>query len=73
MTRQQIGIETYKPCKMQVQKRLKKVVGWVVDKFHNISEQDSGFTSTPTFTSPSKYQHFNGLHVTKVESDEKDG
>ncbi len=58
---------------MQVQKRSRKVDGWVVDKFHNINEQDSGFTSTLTSMSPSKYQHFNGPHVTKVKSAEKDG
>ncbi len=58
---------------MQGQKRLKKVVGWVVDKFHNISGQHNGFTSIPTSMSPSKDQHFNALHVTKVENVKKDG
>ncbi len=42
MTRQQIGTKTQKPYKMQVQKILRKVDGWVVDKFHNISEQIVG-------------------------------
>jgi hypothetical protein len=52
------------------------VAWWVVDKFHSILEHDSEETSTSTFTSPSKYQHSNGLHVikiSKVESVEKDG
>jgi len=57
---------------MQVRKRLRKVAKWAVDKFHNRNEHDSGFTSIPNFTSPSKDQHFDGLHVIEVESVEKD-
>jgi hypothetical protein len=34
MTRQQIETETQKPSKMQARKKLMKVVGWVVNKFH---------------------------------------
>ncbi len=40
----------------------------MVDKFHNIVKQDSGFKSTLTFTSPSKDQHFDGLHVTEAKN-----
>jgi hypothetical protein len=61
---------------MQVSKISKKVAWWVVDKFHSKLEHDSGETSTSTFTSPSKDQHLNGLHViklSKVKSVEKDG
>ncbi len=48
----------------------------MVDKFHNILERDSEKTSTSTFTSPSKDQPSNGLHVIKlseIKSVEKDG
>ncbi len=48
----------------------------MVDKFHSILEHDSGETSTSTFTSPSKGQHSNGLHVinfSEVENVGKDG
>jgi hypothetical protein len=31
---------------------MRKVVGWVVDKSHNIVEHDNGFTSTPTKLRP---------------------
>jgi hypothetical protein len=71
MTRQQIGFETHKPYKMQAQKRLKKVARWMVHKSHNTFEQDSGYTSTPTSTSPSKGQHFDGFHVIEINSVEK--
>ncbi len=66
MTRQKIGFETQKPHKVQVWKRLKKVARWVVDRSHSTIEQDSGYTSTPTSTSPSKDQHSDGLHLIKV-------
>jgi hypothetical protein len=46
---------------------------WVVNRFHNIVEQDNGYTYTPTSTSPSKDQHFNGLHVIEANSAEKVG
>ncbi len=76
MTRQKNGTKAQKPYKMQVSKISKKVAWWVVDKFHSKLEHDSGETSTSTFTSPSKDQHLNGLHViklSKVKSVEKDG
>jgi hypothetical protein len=58
---------------MQVRKNLKKAVGWVVNKSHNTIEQENGFTSTPTSTSPSKDQHSDGLHAIEVENIENDG
>ncbi len=73
MTRQQIGFETQKPYKLQVRKKLRKVVGWVVNKSHNIVEQDNGYTSTPTSTSPSKDQHSDGLNVMETNSAQKVG
>jgi hypothetical protein len=66
MTRQQIGFETKKLYKVQVRKKLRKVVGRVVDRSHNIVERNNGYTYTPTSTSPSKDQHFDGLHVTEA-------
>jgi len=47
------------------------VVGWVVDKWHSIVEYNNGYTSTPTFTSPSKDQHSYGLHVIKEKNVKK--
>jgi hypothetical protein len=43
----------------------------MVHKSHNTFEQDSGYTSTPTSTSPSKGQHFDGFHVIEINSVEK--
>jgi hypothetical protein len=58
---------------VQARKKLKKVAGWVVDRFHNRIEWDGGYTYTQTSTSPSKDQYSNGLHVTKANNVEKVG
>ncbi len=58
---------------MQAQKRLRKVAEWVVDRCHSIVKRDSGYTYTPTFTSPSKDRHSDGLRVIEANNVEKVG
>jgi hypothetical protein len=45
----------------------------VVDKSHSRIEHVNGYTSIPTSTSPSKDQHYDGLHVIEVENTKKVG